>query len=168
LRKRGSLEVFSAVLYALFLREVNTRFSSGTLGYFWVIFEPLMQIAIFVTVKLALFGSASNMDYATFITVGFIAFNLFRHIIDRSMSAFNSNRGLYAYKQVKPIDGLIARVLVEILISAIIALIFLFVALYMGRDICVEDLGMVLFGFIWLIVFAFGFGLFIAVIGVFF
>jgi len=168
LRKRGHFEVFSAVIYALFLREVNTRFSSGTLGYFWVIFEPLMQIAIFVTVKLALFGSSSNMDYALFITVGFIAFNLFRHIVDRSMSAFNSNRGLYAYKQVKPIDGLIARVLVEILISVIIALIFLLVALYMGRDIGVENLGMVLFGFLWLVVFAFGFGLFIAVIGVFF
>jgi len=39
------------------------------------------------------------------------------------MSAFKSNKGLYAYKQVKPIDGLIARVLVEILISAVISLI---------------------------------------------
>jgi len=38
------------------------------------------------------------------------------------MSAFKSNKGLYAYKQVKPIDGLIARILVEILISAVISL----------------------------------------------
>jgi capsular polysaccharide transport system permease protein len=167
LKKRGHLEVFTSVIYALFLREVNVRFSAGTLGYFWVIFEPLIQISIFVAVKLALFGSKSNFDYAIFITVGFIAFNLFRHIVDRSMSAFKSNKGLYAYKQVKPIDGLIARVLVEILISAVISLIFIAVAIYMERGIEVENLGLVLSGFLWLIVFAFGVGLFVAVVGVF-
>jgi len=168
IKKRGHLEVFTSVLYALFLREVNVRFSAGTLGYFWVIFEPLTQIAIFVVVKLALFGSNSNFDYALFITVGFIAFNLFRHIVDRSMSAFNSNRGLYAYKQVKPIDGLIARVLVEILISAVITSIFILIGLYLGRDMDVENLGLLIFAFLWLIVFSFGIGLFVAVIGVFF
>jgi len=127
-----------------------------------------MQIFIFVLVKMLLFGTKSPLDYSVFITIGFVAFNLFRHILDRSMSAFAGNKGLYAYKQVKPIDGLIARILVEVLISSIIATIFIIVGLYLNRDMSVENIGMVIIGFIWLIIFSFGSGLFISVIGIFF
>ena len=168
MKGRSSWQVQKSVIYALFLREVAVRFSAGKLGYFWVIFEPLMQIFIFVLVKMLLFGSKSPLDYSVFITIGFVAFNLFRHILDRSMSAFAGNKGLYAYKQVKPIDGLLARILVEILISMVIVSIFVAVGLYLDRDMNVQNLGMVIFGFLWLVVFSFGFGLFISVIGIFF
>ncbi|SFV58535.1 Capsular polysaccharide ABC transporter, permease protein KpsM [hydrothermal vent metagenome] len=166
--KRSSWQVQKSVIYALFLREVNVRFSAGKLGYFWVIFEPLIQIFIFVTVKVMLFGGNSNIDYPVFITLGFVAFNLFRHIINRSMTTFKSNKGLYAYKQVKPIDGLIARVLVEILITTIIAIIFISVGLYLGFDMHVESLDMLIISFIWLIIFSFGFGLLVGVVGFFY
>jgi capsular polysaccharide transport system permease protein len=168
LKSRSSWEIQKSVIYALFLREVSVRFSAGKIGYFWVIFEPLMQIFIFVLVKMLLFGTKSPLDYSVFITIGFVAFNLFRHILDRSMSAFAGNKGLYAYKQVKPIDGLIARILVEVLISSIIATIFIIVGLYLNRDMSVENIGMVIIGFIWLIIFSFGLGLFVSVISVFF
>jgi len=168
LKQRTAWQVQKSVVYALFLREVSVRFSAGRLGYFWVIFEPLMQIFIFVLVKMLLFGTKSPLDYSVFITIGFVAFNLFRHILDRSMSAFEGNKGLYAYKQVKPIDGLIARILVEILITMIIATIFVAMGFYLDRDMNVENIGMVILGFLWLIVFSFGIGLFISVIGIFF
>ncbi len=81
LKKRGHLEVFTSVIYALFLREVNVRFSAGTLGYFWVIFEPLIQISIFVAVKLPSLAQNPILDYAIFITSWDLSpFNLFRHI----------------------------------------------------------------------------------------
>jgi len=119
-------------------------------------------------VKMLLFGSKSPLDYSVFITIGFVAFNLFRHILDRSMTAFAGNKGLYAYKQVKPIDGLVARILVEILITMVIAAIFIAAGLYLDRDMNVENIGMVILGFLWLILFSFGLGLFISVIGIFF
>lgn len=165
--QRSSWQVQKSVIYALFLREVNVRFSAGSLGYFWVIFEPLIQISIFVTVKMMLFGSSSTLDYPVFITVGFIAFNLFRHIIDRSMGAFSANKGLYAYKQVRPIDTIIARVLVEVLITLIITVIFICTGLYFGFDLSIQNLGMFIVTFLWLILFSVSFGLFVAVIVVF-
>jgi capsular polysaccharide transport system permease protein len=168
LKQRSSWQVQKSVLYALFLREVNVRFSAGKLGYFWVIFEPLLQISIFVTVKVMLFGSNSTLDYPVFITLGFIGFNLFRHIVDRAMSAFSANKGLYAYKQVKPVDTIIARVLTEILITIIIMILFVLFGLYFNFDLNIQSLGMLIFTFIWLILFGLSFGLFIAVIGVFF
>jgi len=168
LKQRSSWQVQKSVLYALFLREVNVRFSAGKLGYFWVIFEPLLQISIFVTVKVMLFGSNSTLDYPVFITLGFIGFNLFRHIVDRAMSVFSANKGLYAYKQVKPVDTIIARVLTEILITIIIMILFVLFGLYFNFDLNIQSLGMLIFTFIWLILFGLSFGLFIAVIGVFF
>lgn len=168
MRQRSSWQVQKSVIYALFLREVNVRFSAGTMGYFWVIFEPLLQISIFVTVKVMLFGSNSTLDYPVFITLGFLGFNLFRHLVDQSMSAFTANKGLYAYKQVKPIDTIISRMLVEVLVTSIIIILFLAIGFYLDFDMNVENLGMLIFSFLWLILFSMSFGLFIAVIGLFF
>lgn len=166
--QRNSWRVQQSVIYALFLREVNVRFSAGTMGYFWVIFEPLLQISIFVAVKVMLFGTNSSLDYPVFITLGFVAFNFFRHIVDQSMGAFSANKGLYAYKQVKPIDTIISRVLVEFLVTVIIAVIFIFVSLYFNFDMNVQNLGGLLLSFIWLICFAIGFGLLSAVLATFY
>lgn len=165
--KRSSWQVQKSVIYALFLREVSVRFSSGTLGYFWIIFEPFMQISIFVTVKVILFGSNSVLDYPVFITLGFIGFNLFRHIVDRSLTAFPANKGLYAYKQVKPIDTIIARFLVEVLISVIITLLFVSIGFYFEFDMNVQNLGLLILGFIWLMFFSLSFGIFASVVVVF-
>jgi capsular polysaccharide transport system permease protein len=168
LKKRGSWSVYKSVLYALFLREVNVRFSAGTMGYFWVIFEPLLQIFIFVTVKILLFGTNSNFDYPVFITLGFIGFNFFRHIVDQSMGAFSTNKGLYAYKQVKPIDTIISRVLVEILVTFIISMIFIAIGFYFEFDMQIENLGLLLLTFVWLTIFSVSFGIFVAVVSTFY
>jgi capsular polysaccharide transport system permease protein len=168
LATRSSWQVQKSVIYALFLREVNVRFSAGKLGYFWVIFEPLLQISIFVAVKVMLFGTNSSLDYPVFITLGFVGFNFFRHIVDQSMGAFSANKGLYAYKQVKPIDTIISRVLVEFLVTSIIVCIFILLGLYFNFDMDVQNLGMLLLGFIWLTLFSVGFGLFTAILSTFY
>lgn len=165
--KRSSWQVQKSVIYALFLREVAVRFSSGSLGYFWIIFEPFMQIAIFVTVKVMLFGNSSVLDYPVFITLGFIGFNLFRHIVDRSLTSFPANKGLYAYKQVKPIDTIIARFMVELLISFTITVLFVAIGFYFDFDMNVENLAGVIVGFLWLMLFSLSFGLFASVLVVF-
>jgi len=166
--QRSPWQVQKSVIYALFLREINVRFSAGTMGYFWVIFEPLLQISIFVAVKVMLFGTNSSLDYPVFITLGFVGFNFFRHVVDQSMGAFSANKGLYAYKQVKPIDTIISRVLVEFLVTSIIVIILIFVGFYFDFDMNVHNLGMLLLSFLWLTLFAVGFGLFTAIMATFY
>ena len=168
MKPRSSWQIQKSVIYALFLREVNVRFSAGKIGYIWIFLEPMLQILIFVSVKMMLFGNRSNLDYAVFITIGFLGYNLFRHIVNNAMSAFKSNKALFAYKQVKPIDTLIARLLVEVMVIGFIALVFVGAGFYFGFDMSPQNLGMVLLTFIWLITFAFGFGLLVSVIGFFF
>ena len=162
--KRNSFRIFLAVQNALFLRELAMRFSSGRIGLFWTFFEPFFQIIIFVFIKLVLFSSGdSKYDFAVFLALNFTAFNMFKNIVTKSTAAFGANKALFIYKQVKPIDTIIARTLVELFITAIIIVMFMVLGFYFEFDMNMKDLTMVTFGFITLFIFSFAFGLVVAI-----
>ncbi len=161
--------IFFAVIKALFFRELGMRFSVSKTGLFWTFFEPFMQVFIMVIAKVVIFGRGQeNFDYAVFLALNFTAYNLFKNIVTKSMGSFDANRGLFIYKQVKPIDTIIARTMVELYISGIIVLIFVGIGVYFDYDLHVKDLPMVAAGFLWMAVFAFSLGLVIAIGNTFF
>ena len=165
---RNPWKIQKAVILALFLRELNMRFSSGQTGLFWTFFEPFFQILIFVLIKMLFFGQSNgDIDFAVFLALNFTAFNLFRNIVMKSINAFTANKALFLYKQVKPIDTIIARTMVEIFITAIILIIFLLLGLYFNFDIAIKDISMVALGFLFLILFSFSFALLLSVINSF-
>jgi len=168
MKKRNSFKIFLSVQNALFLRELSMRFSSGRMGIFWTFFEPFFQILVFVLIKMVLFSRGEgDFDFAVFLALNFTAFNMFKNIVIKSIASFKANKALFLYKQVKPIDTVFARALVELFITAIIILIFIFLGLYFDFDMEVKDLTMVSLGFIVLMIFSFAFGLFLAVLNVF-
>ncbi|CAA6819939.1 MAG: Capsular polysaccharide ABC transporter, permease protein KpsM [uncultured Sulfurovum sp.] len=168
MKKRSAFKIFLAVQNALFLRELAMRFSSGRMGLFWTFFEPFFQIMVFVVIKILFFSTGeNNFDFAVFLALNFTAFNMFKHIVMKSVKAFKANKALFIYKQVKPIDTIIARTLVEVFITAIIIVIFLFLGFYFEYDMEVKDLTMVTFGFIYFIIFSFSFALLLAVLNTF-
>ena len=161
--KRNSFQIFLDVQKALFFRELGMRFSAGRMGVFWTFFEPFFQILFFVMIKVFIFGrSNSHFDFAVFIALNFIAFNMFKNIVMKSSGAFKANKNLFVYKQVRPIDTIVARTLVEVFITSVIIMVFFSIALYFGFDTNINDLTMVTLGFIMLLIFAFSFALFVA------
>ncbi len=167
---RKPLRIFFAVIKALFLREIGMRISVGKAGLFWTFFEPFAQISMFILIRVIIMGKGegSNFDYPVFMAVGFIAFNMFKNILNSSRGAFLANKGLFNYRQVKPIDTIIARVLVEVFIAGIIVLMFVFIGFFFQYYITPENLLMVVFGYLWLILFSFSIGLVVAVGNTFF
>lgn len=168
--KRSSIRIFFAVQHALFLRELNMRFSAGRMGLFWTFFEPFFQIMIFVLIKLLLFGgsdSDSGFDFAVFLALNFTAFNMFKNIVMTSANSFQANKALFAYKQVKPIDTIIARTMVEVFITGVIIIIFLCIGFYFEFDMQVKDLTMVTLAFILLLFFSVAVAVVVAVLNVF-
>ncbi len=162
--QRSSFQIFLAVQKALFLRELSMRFSVSKTGLFWTFFEPFIQVFVMVLIKVVLFGRESeNFDFAVFLALNFIAFNLFKHIIIKSMGAFTANKALFVYKQVKPIDTIIARTMVEVFITGVIIVFFLFIGVYFNFNLTVKNLPMVALGFLLLIAFAISLGVFLAV-----
>lgn len=169
MNKNKSIFVFYNVVAALFFREIQTRFASKSLGYLWAIVDASAMIVVFSLVKVYLMDRAMpGIDYPVFLATGFLAYNLFKGIVNKSMESFESNRALFVYKQVKPIDTLFARVLVETLVIAVVAVILLLVGMYIGYDIAVKNFLAVVFAFIWIILFGFGLGVLFSVIAVFF
>lgn len=84
------------------------------------------------------------------------------------MDAFNANKALFSYKQVKPIDTIFARTMVEFLVITVVTVLFIFVGLYMGYDLSIKNFPMVVFALLWFILFGIGLGVFFAVIVTFF
>ncbi len=175
MKLRNSIKIFFAVIRALFLRELEMRFNSGRSGLFWTFFEPFIQLFVFIAIHVLITGHsgkavhARSYDYTVFLASGFIAFNMFRHILNSTIGAFKANRGLFIYKQVKPIDTVIARVLLQLFLTSVIVLAFLFIGFFFQlANIFPKDVAMVLLGYLWLALFAFGVGLLVAVGNTFF
>ena len=153
----------------MLLREIQTRFGSKKLGYFWAVVEPMSTIIVFAIIKELLHPNAMpGIDYPVFLASGFIAYYMFKNIVIKSMDSFNANKALFVYKQVKPFDTIIARAIVEISLTAIIILLFLFIGWYLGLDLeCKNILGVIL-GYLWFALFGISLGVLFAVLGFFY
>ncbi len=169
MKKRNSLEIFKSVVLALFLREVQTRFGTKKLGYFWAVFDAMLMVLIFAGLKSAISSnSMPGIDFPVFLATSFLAFFLWKNIVNSTINAFSANKALFAYKQVKPFDTLVTRVLLEMLVSAVATLVFIGIGLYLGLDLSVKNFNMVMFAVFWLCLFAFAVGLMSAVFAYFY
>ncbi len=172
MKQRKPTFIFVSVIKALFLRELATRISVGRTGLFWTFFEPFFQIFVFILMRALMQqygGGQTSFNYVVFMASGFIPFNMFRAILSSSAGAFQANKGLFSYKQVKPIDTIIARALVEMFLSVIIIMMFLAIGIFLNIDnVFPDNTPMVFLGYVWLWIFSVSLGLLVAVGNTFF
>jgi len=154
MQKRSSLAIVKAVIFALVLRELRTRFNSRRMGIFWFMFEPLAYMLVMVFDRVFLRSvnmKIGGMDYAMFLVTGIVPFLMFKNIVLLGMGAIDANRGLFAYHQIKPLDCIMARVVVECVMRALVyALLVFIMGFWLGYDVSIarplEWLGIILLG----------------------
>lgn len=162
---REPLTIFIAVHKALFLRELAMKLTTHRLSFFWAFFEPFFQVFILVIIKFVVFGRGSdNFDFAVFLVSAFIGFNMFKHILSDSMGAFQANKPLFVYRQVKPIDTILARVSIEVFFTTVVMFIFIAIGFYFHFDMNIENIPLLIFAYIWLLVFSISLGILFAVV----
>lgn len=110
-----SLTVQRRTLHALMMREVITRFGRDNLGALWLIAEPM----IFTLGIVALWSAAglqhgSSMPIAAFAVTGYSSVLLWRNCASRAIGAIDSNLPLLFHRNVKVIDVLLTRIVLEI------------------------------------------------------
>uniref|UniRef100_A0A7V3ZSL6 Transport permease protein n=1 Tax=candidate division WOR-3 bacterium TaxID=2052148 RepID=A0A7V3ZSL6_UNCW3 len=135
------------VIYALFLRELKTRFGKYRLGYLWAILEPFIFISLFVGIRGILTGSLRSgadkfiyhVDYPLFLAAGLIPFFMFRHTVVQIMHSIEANRGLFTYQPVKPIDAIIARWILEGVIFVFVWILVFFILHFIGFKTEIKD-----------------------------
>lgn len=109
------------VVSALVTRETRTRFSNRRFGFLWLFFEPLAFIGMFVAVHSFVRGSVPYGDDAMiFVITGILPLRMFKGIESSCMSAISSNKALMSYPVVKPIDTLLARLILQFVIMTLI------------------------------------------------
>src|SRR5690606_15539444 len=126
--KRSAFSIMKAVIFALLLREIRNRFGAKRFGVFWVFFEPTAHIVMMMTI-FSLRGRSAGfgIEFPIFLLTGMVPFFMMRNIVFKVMEGVNSNRALFSYKQIKPIDTMIARAIIEITIYACVYVILLFI-----------------------------------------
>jgi len=139
--KRSSWEIQCAVVFALLLRELKTRFGGKLVGLFWVLFEPVANIYILLYIRGVLRTRAigPTIEYPVYHVVAMIPYFVFRSSWFRTMEAVSGNAGLFAYRQVKPFDAMIARTVLEALIYVFVFLCVLSTLAWFGMKFLPDD-----------------------------
>jgi capsular polysaccharide transport system permease protein len=123
---RSPLAVTLGVWNALFLREAVDRVSRQRAAWLWLLLEPVAHI-VFLMVVFATFRVRvlSGIDVAVWIMVGLLGFFMFRRPAAQAATVLANNQVLFAYRQVKPVDAVLVRAVLEGFIMTVIAFILL-------------------------------------------
>jgi capsular polysaccharide transport system permease protein len=111
-----SLRIQGRVIGALFLREIITRYGRHGLGFLWLFLEPMMfsvGITILWTVGGMAHSQGNSMSVAGFALTGYSSIVLWRNMINRLSNNTSANKGLLYHPNVRVVDLIYARALLE-------------------------------------------------------
>lgn len=118
------LRVQVTVIKALTSRELITRFGRENIGFLWIMVEPLLFAILVGFVWTFLKGTVDQgINVFAFVVTGYIPLTFLRHAFGRAANIFVANSALLYHRQVKVLDFIIVRVLIEA-IGAMMAYIF--------------------------------------------
>ncbi len=160
MKARSAFSIQRDVIFAIFIREMNSRFSSYTLGNIWILLEPMVMMIVFVVI----FGIRGRGEFGyveppVFILAGFLPFRmLWQATMRLNMGALGGVKGLLGFRQVRLFDVFMARSLVEAGIFLVAGTILVVGMLWLGFDAVPHDpLKLLYFALIlWLFAASFG------------
>lgn len=147
LRQGWSVQV--RVIHALTIRELTTRFGRENIGFLWVMAEPLLFAGLVGIIWRFLKGPEEHgMSIFAFVATGYIPLTLIRHVISRSVAAFTVNSSLLYHRQVKVVDFIFVRFIIEMLGSMMAYILIATVLIYAGEFPIPADIGLFIAGWL--------------------
>ena len=129
----GGWRIQRRVISALMVRELVTRFGRENIGFLWIMAEPLLFAGLVGIVWRFMKGPEEHgVSVFAFIATGYIPLTMFRNAVGRSVRVFSVNGSLMYHRQIKILDFILVRFLVE-MIGAMMAYFFI-AALLMALD----------------------------------
>jgi capsular polysaccharide transport system permease protein len=115
-KMRNAWSVQVRVIHALVIRELTTRFGRENIGFLWVMVEPLLfAVLVGVLWRLTKGPEEHGISVIAFVATGYIPITLFRHCVQRSVIVFTANSSLLYHRQIKIMDFIFARFVIEFL-----------------------------------------------------
>jgi capsular polysaccharide transport system permease protein len=135
------------VIHALIIRELNTRYGRDNLGFLWIMVEPLLFAGLVATIWRLWKGPEEHgIGIIAFVVTGYIPITLFRHGIGRSAMIFTANSSLMYHRQIKVLDFVLARFIIELLGSMMAYLLIAGVLMLFGEFPVPANLGLFMAG----------------------
>ncbi|MFC3173273.1 ABC transporter permease [Novosphingobium bradum] len=137
------------VITALMIRELTTRFGRENIGFLWIMAEPLLFGSLVSIMWTIMKGPEEHgVSVVAFVITGYLPLTLFRNSVNRAVSVFQVNSSLMYHRQIKILDFIFVRVLVEV-VGTLMAYLFVAVVLiYFDLFPVPADLGIFVAGFL--------------------
>ena len=131
---RSSFSITMSVWKALLVREAVARLFASRVSWVWVFAEPVLHVAYLMFLATAIqLRRIGGIDTAIWIMLGLFGYFMFRRTGDQVMKAISDNQALFAYRQVKPLDALLMRAVLEGFTMSIVGLCLVLVAELWGH-----------------------------------
>lgn len=155
-----ALGLQAVVIGALMMREIHTRYGRENLGFVWLIAEPFIFCMGVIVIWSTMHGRYEHdVLLLPFVVTGYMPLLLLRHIMGRAVHCFRSNASLLYHRQVRMLDLLLARFVLEILGIFISYLVIAFMFYAAGLYSFPEDWGAFYLGWLYATLFSVGIGL---------
>ena len=104
------------MIVALMIRELTTRFGRENIGFLWVMAEPLLFAGLVGTLYRYMIGDQEHgVSVVAFIASGYIPLTVMRNSFGRCVNIFVANSALLYHRQVKVLDFVIVRFMIEVI-----------------------------------------------------
>lgn len=127
-----SLIIQKRVIYALFMREIITRYGRHNIGFLWLFVEPMLftlGITALWTYTHGLHGS--TLPIIPFAITGYSSVLIWRNTPGRCTQAISANSALLYHRNVRILDLMFSRIILEVagITICFITLSILFIAI---------------------------------------
>ncbi|ULJ63577.1 ABC transporter permease [Wielerella bovis] len=160
-----SLMIQKRVIGALLMREIITRYGRANIGFLWLFVEPLIMTMLIVLMwKFVRAHHFSSLNIVAFILTGYPMVMMWRNASNRAIGAITGNQSLLYHRNVRVLDTLISRMLLEVAGATIAQIGIMTVLVLIGWMPAPDDLFYMLLAWLMMAVFAFGLGMVICAI----
>ncbi len=146
---RQGWRIQQRVIGALMTRELTTRYGRENIGFLWVMAEPILFAGLVSIVWSYLKGPEEHgVSIVAFIVSGYLPLTVLRHSIGRCTNIFIANGSLMYHRQIRILDFVFVRVLIE-MIGGMMAYLFIGILLiYFGYFPVPADIGFLVGGWL--------------------
>jgi capsular polysaccharide transport system permease protein len=155
-----SLIIQRRVVGALLMREIITRYGRHNIGVLWLVVEPMLfTLGVATLWSLAKAHTITGIPTIAFAITGYSSVLVWRNASSRCARAIEPNLTLMYHRNVKVIDILASRVLLELIGASGSMIVLTLICAFSGLMMWPEDLFLVAGGWVLLCWFALALGL---------
>ncbi|MDD0824254.1 ABC transporter permease [Mannheimia sp. AT1] len=166
---KRSCVIQKRVIHALLMRELITRYGRRNIGFLWLFVEPLL-LTLLITIfwKYLRADKYSTLNIIAFMITGYPIAMMWRNASNRAIGAISSNLSLLYHRNVRVLDTIITRVLLEVAGASIAQILLMAIFIAINWIEPPQDIFYMLCAWGLMAFFAWGFGLIICSISYYF